>query len=460
MRKEADSIGIMDVNDDAYYGVQSLRGAKNFTITGRHMHPALIVALAKIKKAAAITNYESKRLEKDKADAIIQACDEIISGKLHNEFIVDFIQGGAGTSANMNANEVIANRASEILGGKKGDYTLIHPNDHVNMSQSTNDVYPSAGKIAMVTLLNSLIPEIENLKSALSQKSTEFDSVLKVGRTQLQDAVPMRLGQEFHAYATAIGRDVRRVTYAKTVLHTLNMGATAIGTAINSDPYYLDNIVKNVSKVCGDEYVQSVDLFDGTSNLDGYVEVSGALKTLATDLSKMCNDLRLLSSGPKTGLAEILLPAKQNGSSIMPGKVNPVIPEVVSQVAFRVFGNDITVTIAAEAGQLELNAFEPVIFYSLIESISMLTEAIKTLVSNCIVGITANEKRCADLLKVSVAVVTALAPYIGYKKSAEIAKESLKTGVPVREIVLRDRLLSESRLNEILDVKAMTEAKR
>lgn len=459
LRRESDSIGELEVNENAYYGVQSLRAEHNFNITHSHMHPALIEALAKLKKAAAITNYEAGKLSEDRKNAIVQAADEVISGKLRKEFIVDAIQGGAGTSANMNANEVIANRAIEILGGKKGDYTIVHPNDHVNMSQSTNDVYPSAGKIAMVTLLNGLLPEIERLDKALMAKAEEFNGVLKVGRTQLQDAVPMRLGQEFHAYGTAIKRDYTRVKNAKSVLHTLNMGATAIGTAINSNPYYLDNIVKNVSKVCGDEYVQATDLFDGTSNLDGYTEVSGTLKTLAVDLSKMCNDLRLLSSGPKTGFAEIILPAKQNGSSIMPGKVNPVIPEVVTQVAFKVIGNDMTVTMAAEAGQLELNAFEPVIFYSMLESISMLTGAIKTLIDNCISGIVANKKRCAELLSGSIAVVTALSPYIGYKKAAAIAHESLDTGVTVKEIVLRENLMDEETLKTVLDINAMTEPK-
>lgn len=459
LRKEADSIGEMEVNENAYYGVQSLRAAHNFNITHSPMNKALIEALAKLKKAAAITNYEAGTLSEERKNAIVQAADEIIEGKLRDAFIVDAIQGGAGTSANMNANEVIANRAIEILGGKKGDYTVVHPNDHVNMSQSTNDVYPSAGKIAMVTLLNKLLPEINRLEDALMGKAKEFNGVLKVGRTQLQDAVPMRLGQEFHAYGTAIKRDYVRVEKAKAVLHTINMGATAIGTAINSNPYYLDNIVKNVSKVCGDEYVQSTDLFDGTSNLDCYAEVSGALKTLAVDLSKMCNDLRLLSSGPKTGFAEIILPAKQNGSSIMPGKVNPVIPEVVTQVAFRVIGNDTTVTMAAEAGQLELNAFEPIIFYCMLESIAMLTEAIKTLTDNCVSGIIANEKRCAELLRGSIAVVTALSPYIGYKKAAAIAHESLDTGVPVKDIVLREKLLSEEMLKNILDINAMTEPK-
>lgn len=459
-RLESDSIGEKEIKADAYYGVQSLRGAENFPITGVMMHRELIIALAQLKKAAAMTNRDSGRLEDDKAEAIIKACDEIISGKLHDAFIVDAIQGGAGTSANMNANEVIANRAIKLLGGELGDYTIVHPNDHVNMAQSTNDVYPSAGKIATVALLDKLIPEEKRLLQALLDKAEEFDDVLKMGRTQLQDAVPMRLGQEFHAYASVVRRDIERLKQAKLGLHTLNMGATAIGTAIDGDPYYLTYICYNISRVCGENYSQCDDLFDGTSNLDVYVQVSSALKTAAVNLSKICNDLRLMSSGPKTGLAEISLPAKQNGSSIMPGKVNPVIPEVVSQVAFRIIGSDVTITMAAEAGQLELNAFEPVIFYSLFEGIQALTQAIGTLIDNCISGITANRERCDELLHASVGIATALKPYIGYKKSAAIAKESLRTGVSVKEIVLREGLMDETKLAEVLEPKNMTDPKK
>ncbi|MGN0444048.1 MAG: aspartate ammonia-lyase [Acutalibacteraceae bacterium] len=459
-RIESDSIGEKEIDGGAYYGVQSLRGAENFPITGVMMHRELIKALAQLKKAAAMTNRDSGRLEDDKAEAIIKACDEIIDGKLHDAFIVDAIQGGAGTSANMNANEVIANRAIELLGGEKGDYTIVHPNDHVNMAQSTNDIYPSAGKIATASLLVGLIEEEKRLLQSLLQKAEEFDDVLKMGRTQLQDAVPMRLGQEFHAYASAVRRDIERLKQAKLAMHTLNMGATAIGTAIDGDPYYLTYICYNVSRVCGENYSQCDDLFDGTSNLDVYVHVSAALKAAAVNLSKICNDLRLMSSGPKTGLAEISLPAKQNGSSIMPGKVNPVIPEVVSQVAFRIIGSDVTITMAAEAGQLELNAFEPVIFYSLFEGIQALTQAIGTLIDNCISGITANRDRCDELLHASVGIATALKPYIGYKKSAAIAKESLRTGVPVKEIVLREGLMDESKLAEVLEPKNMTDPKK
>ena len=459
-RIESDSIGEKEIDAGAYYGVQSLRGAENFPITGVMMHRELIKALAQLKKAAAMTNRDSGRLEDDKAEAIIKACDEIIDGKLHDAFIVDAIQGGAGTSANMNANEVIANRAIELLGGEKGDYTIVHPNDHVNMAQSTNDIYPSAGKIATASLLVGLIEEEKRLLQSLLQKAEEFDDVLKMGRTQLQDAVPMRLGQEFHAYASAVRRDIERLKQAKLAMHTLNMGATAIGTAIDGDPYYLTYICYNVSRVCGENYSQCDDLFDGTSNLDVYVHVSSALKAAAVNLSKICNDLRLMSSGPKTGLAEISLPAKQNGSSIMPGKVNPVIPEVVSQVAFRIIGSDVTITMAAEAGQLELNAFEPVIFYSLFEGIQALTQAIGTLIDNCISGITANRDRCDELLHASVGIATALKPYIGYKKSAAIAKESLRTGVPVKEIVLREGLMDENKLAEVLEPKNMTDPKK
>lgn len=459
-RLESDSIGELELDANAYYGVQSLRGSLNFPITGRMMHKEIIIALAQLKKAAAMTSKASGRLAADKADAIMQASDEIISGKLHDSFIVDAIQGGAGTSANMNANEVIANRAIEILGGTLGDYSIVHPNDHVNLAQSTNDIYPSSGKIAMVALLKKLIPEEERLYAALMQKAEEFDGVLKMGRTQLQDAVPMRLGQEFHAYASAIKRDIARLKKVNEELHCLNMGATAIGSAIDGDPYYVTYICDNVSKVCGETYVQCDDLFDGTSNLDIYVAVSSALKTAAVNLSKISNDLRLLSSGPKTGIAEIALPPKQNGSSIMPGKVNPVIPEVVSQVAFRVIGSDMTVTMAAEAGQLELNAFEPVIFYSIFEGIEALTNAIGTLIDNCVSGIVANEERCDTLLHASVGIATALKPYIGYKESARIAKESLKTGVSVKDIVLRDGLMDKDKLDEVLKAENMTEVKR
>ena len=456
-RTEFDSIGSMEVPIDAYYGVQSLRAKNNFKITNKSLNPHLIISLAEIKKAAAITNRNAKLLQPVIANAIINACDEIIAGKLHDQFIVDVIQGGAGTSANMNANEVIANRAIELLGGQKGDYNLIHPNDHVNMAQSTNDVYPTAGKLTILKLLPHAISEMQRLSAALERKSLEFNDVIKMGRTQLQDAVPIRLGQSFHAYASMIKRDISRLSSLDKDIKILNIGATAIGTSINASPEYLLNITDNLSKVTSFNLEQSKDLIDATQNLDCFVNVSGVLKTCAVDLSKMCNDLRLLSSGPKTGISEINLPAMQNGSSIMPGKVNPVIPEVVSQVAFNIIGNDMSITMAAEAGQLELNAFEPVLFYNIFESIETLGNAVKTLVDNCILGITANKERCKDLLESSVGIVTALCPYIGYKKCAALAKKSLNTGISIKELILSEKLLSPESLDEILDPVSMTE---
>ena len=393
-RVEKDSIGTKDVPENVYYGVQSLRAAENFHITGLNMHPEIINSLAYIKKAAAITNCEAGLLDKRRTQAIVQACDEILEGKFREDFIVDPIQGGAGTSLNMNANEVIANRAIEILGGKKGDYSVVNPNDHVNCGQSTNDVIPTAGKMTSLRLLKKLKKQLLRLHSALEQKADEFDSVIKMGRTQLQDAVPIRLGQEFKAYSVAILRDLNRMDKAMDEMRTLNMGGTAVGTGLNADESYLRRIVPNLSEISGMDLVQAYDLIDATQNLDSFVAVSGAVKACAVTLSKIANDLRLMSSGPRAGFGEINLPAKQNGSSIMPGKVNPVIPEVVNQVAFNAIGNDMTITMAAEAGQLELNAFEPIIFYCLCQSIDTIAYAVNTFVDICVIGITANETRC------------------------------------------------------------------
>ena len=382
-RVEKDSIGTKDVPENVYYGVQSLRAAENFHITGLNMHPEIINSLAYIKKAAAITNCEAGLLDKRRTQAIVQACDEILEGKFREDFIVDPIQGGAGTSLNMNANEVIANRAIEILGGKKGDYSVVNPNDHVNCGQSTNDVIPTAGKMTSLRLLKKLKKQLLRLHSALEQKADEFDSIIKMGRTQLQDAVPIRLGQEFKAYSVAILRDLNRMDKAMDEMRTLNMGGTAVGTGLNADESYLRRIVPNLSEISGMDLVQAYDLIDATQNLDSFVAVSGAVKACAVTLSKIANDLRLMSSGPRAGFGEINLPAKQNGSSIMPGKVNPVIPEVVNQVAFNAIGNDMTITMAAEAGQLELNAFEPIIFYCLFQSIDTIAYAVNTFVDNC-----------------------------------------------------------------------------
>jgi aspartate ammonia-lyase len=456
-RMEKDSIGEKAVPKEAYYGVQSERAAENFHITGLEMHPELINSLACIKKAAAVTNCGLGLIERDKADAIVEACDEIISGKLHDAFIVDPIQGGAGTSINMNANEVIANRAIEILGGRKGDYSLVHPNDDVNCSQSTNDVIPSAGKITALRLLTRLDFQLNRLHKALEDKAAEFDNVIKMGRTQLQDAVPIRLGQEFKAYSVAVMRDIRRMDKAMDEMRILNMGGTAVGTGINADKTYLKMIVPNLSEICGLDLVQAFDLIDATQNLDSFVAVSGTVKACAVTLSKMSNDLRLMSSGPRTGLGEINLPARQNGSSIMPGKVNPVIPEVVNQVAFNIIGNDVTITLAAEAGQLELNAFEPIIFYNLFHSIENLGFAVQTLVDNCIVGITANKEHCRELVENSVGIVTVISPIVGYQKAAEVAKRAMKTGRSVKEVILEEHLIEPEKLDQLLNPVSMTE---
>ena len=456
-RVEKDSIGTKDVPENVYYGVQSLRAAENFHITGLNMHPEIINSLAYIKKAAAITNCEAGLLDKRRTQAIVQACDEILEGKFREDFIVDPIQGGAGTSLNMNANEVIANRAIEILGGKKGDYSVVNPNDHVNCGQSTNDVIPTAGKMTSLRLLKKLKKQLLRLHSALEQKADEFDSVIKMGRTQLQDAVPIRLGQEFKAYSVAILRDLNRMDKAMDEMRTLNMGGTAVGTGLNADESYLRRIVPNLSEISGMDLVQAYDLIDATQNLDSFVAVSGAVKACAVTLSKIANDLRLMSSGPRAGFGEINLPAKQNGSSIMPGKVNPVIPEVVNQVAFNAIGNDMTITMAAEAGQLELNAFEPIIFYCLFQSIDTIAYAVNTFVDNCVIGITANETRCRYFVENSVGIITAICPYVGYQKAAEIAKEAIKTGESVRKLIIEKGLITKEQMDEIMDPVQMTE---
>ena len=421
------------------------------------MHPEIINSLAYIKKAAAITNCEAGLLDKRRTQAIVQACDEILEGKFREDFIVDPIQGGAGTSLNMNANEVIANRAIEILGGKKGDYSVVNPNDHVNCGQSTNDVIPTAGKMTSLRLLKKLKKQLLRLHSALEQKADEFDGVIKMGRTQLQDAVPIRLGQEFKAYSVAILRDLNRMDKAMDEMRTLNMGGTAVGTGLNADESYLRRIVPNLSEISGMDLVQAYDLIDATQNLDSFVAVSGAVKACAVTLSKIANDLRLMSSGPRAGFGEINLPAKQNGSSIMPGKVNPVIPEVVNQVAFNAIGNDMTITMAAEAGQLELNAFEPIIFYCLFQSIDTIAYAVNTFVDNCVIGITANETRCRYFVENSVGIITAICPYVGYQKAAEIAKEAIKTGESVRKLIIERGLLTKEQMDEIMDPVQMTE---
>ncbi len=457
MRSESDSIGSKLLPADVYYGVQSLRAMENFPITGTRMIAPMINSLALLKKACAIANKNAGVFDAKIADAITAACDDICAGKYHDQFIVDPIQGGAGTSMNMNINEVAANVAIEKLGGKPGDYTIVHPNDHVNQGQSTNDIVPTAGKMTVVALLQPLLAELKKLEAAFAAKAVEFDSVIKMGRTQMQDAVPVRLGQEFAAYASAVRRNIQRIEAVQAEMYPVNMGGTAIGTGINADLTYFHNVTKVLAELTGVPYYQATDMIDGTQHIDCFAAVSGALKQCGLALSKIANDLRLMSSGPRTGFSEINLPARQNGSSIMPGKVNPVIPEVVTQVAYRIVGNDMTISMAVEAGQLELNAFEPVVFDALFQSITALTGAVKTFTVNCVEGITANKERCLDLLDSSVGPITAVCPYIGYAKAAAIAKEALKTGVPVRTLLVEKGVMTAGEVNRVLDAHGMTE---
>ena len=450
-RIEADSIGTKEVPVEAYYGVQSMRGTENFQITGQKMQPEFINSMAEIKKACAICNNMVGELDEKIKDAICQACDEIVEGKLHDQFLCDPVQGGAGTTANMTANEVIANRAIEILGGEKGDYSIVHPNDHVNRAQSTNDVFPSAAKMTAAKLLKKAIAEMVRLEAALAVKEEEFHDVIKMGRTQMQDAVPIRLGSEFGAYRRAVKRDIDRLNIALEGMYGVNMGGTAVGTALNANPKYVEALAPELAKISGLPLYKAECLIDGTQNLDAYAYVSAALKTAAISLSKMSNDFRLMSSGPRCGFQEINLPGKQNGSSIMPGKVNPVIPEVVSQAAFLIMGNDVTITMAAEAGQLELNYAEPVLYHRLFESINALKGAVETLIDNCVVGITANVERCRALVDGSVGVITAICPTVGYKVSADIAKTAIKTGESVRDVLKSKIIYTDEEIDAILD---------
>ncbi|KGI55822.1 aspartate ammonia-lyase [Campylobacter sp. MIT 97-5078] len=451
-RKEHDLIGELEISDDVYYGIQTFRAMENFNISHNRLEnfPRFIRTMARVKKAAAMANCELGLLDKKKEQAIIKACDKILEGGYYDQFVVDMFQGGAGTSTNMNANEVIANIALEILGHKKGEYQYLHPNDHVNLSQSTNDAYPTALRMALHDYLSDLAKVMEHLKKAYERKAVEFKDVLKMGRTQLQDAVPMTLGREFQTFAVMIGEDIERVLEARRLVLEINLGGTAIGTGINSHPDYPKVVEKKLREITGFEYKVANDLIEATQDTGAYVQISGVLKRVATKLSKTCNDLRLLSSGPKCGLSEINLPKMQPGSSIMPGKVNPVIPEVVNQVCFYVIGADVSVTFASEGGQLQLNVFEPVIAYSLFNSIVMLEKAMKTLADKCIDGVTANEQICSDFVYNSIGIVTALNPYIGYENSASIAKEALNTGKRVYDLALERGLLSKERLDEIL----------
>ncbi|MEH3118220.1 MAG: aspartate ammonia-lyase [Methylorubrum populi] len=457
-RIEHDLLGDREVPGLAYYGVHTLRAVENFPISGSTLAtcPDLICALAAIKQAAALANLELELLDARRCGAIVAACEEIRAGALHDQFVVDLIQGGAGTSTNMNANEVIANRALELLGHGRGAYEHLHPNEHVNMGQSTNDVYPTALKIAAIGAIRRLVAAMAVLRGSFEVKAAEFADILKMGRTQLQDAVPMTLGQEFGTYARMLAEDEARLGEAELLIREINMGATAIGTGITAHPLYAALVCERLSGIAGIPLVTAEDLIEATQDCGAFVQVSGVLKRVAVKLSKTCNDLRLLSSGPRAGLGEINLPARQAGSSIMPGKVNPVIPEVVNQVAFEVIGNDVTISFAAEAGQLQLNAFEPVIAYSLFRSLAHLEAACRTLDANCVRGITANRERLRAGVERSIGLVTALNPYIGYRNATAVAVEAHASGRGVYELVLEKGLMAREQLDAVLQPERLT----
>src|SRR5690625_52430 len=456
-RLERDFLGEKKIPTHAYYGIQTVRALENFPITGEKMNRHVIIALAIVKKSAAQANRDLGYLEPKIADAIITAAEEIINGKWHDQFIVDPVQGGAGTSSNMNANEVIANRALEILGEEKGNYQIISPTTHVNMAQSTNDVFPTANHITILTKMDHLLAEAHKLHEAYTKKAQEFYEHLEIGRTHLQDAVPMSLGQEFEAYAHALKRDIERINDAKKYLYPINMGGTAVGTGLNADPLYIKKVVAYLRENSGLPLEQSPHLVDATQNTYAYTILSATLKICMVNMSKVANDLRLLASGPKVGLNEITLPARQAGSSIMPGKVNPVMAEVVNQVAFQVIGNDHTVSLASEAGQFELNVMEPVLVYRLIDSIKVMTNVMNVFAEHGIKGIKANVEQLQENMNKSLGVITAINPHIGYEQATEIATEAYRTGDSIRNICERKGLLTCDELEQILDPSEMTE---
>ncbi|OHV80447.1 aspartate ammonia-lyase [Rhizobium sp. LCM 4573] len=452
MRVEYDLLGAKEIPAEVYWGIHTARAVENFQVTGTPIgrFPHLVRGLAFVKEAAALANHELGLLDDARLDAIVRACREIQDGALHDQFVVDVIQGGAGTSTNMNANEVIANRALELLGNPKGDYAHLHPNDHVNLSQSTNDAYPTAVNVALIEAIDGLSASMEFLQAAFERKAKEFDGMLKVGRTQLQDAVPMTLGQEFRTFAVMLGEDKARLLESAKLLHEINLGATAIGTGLNAPSGYAVLACTHLSRLTGRPLVTASDLIEATQDPGAFVHLSGVLKRVAVKLSKTCNDLRLLSSGPRAGIGEINLPAVQAGSSIMPGKVNPVIPEMVNQVAFSVIGNDMTITMAAEAGQLQLNAFEPIIVRSLCESISHLSAACRILAERCVDGITANPAIMARRVEESIGLATALNPLIGYYAATKVAQEALASGRTVPQVVLEQGHLTAVQLEQAL----------
>jgi aspartate ammonia-lyase len=457
-RTEHDLLGEEAVPATAYWGVHTLRAIENFPISGRTIGacPELVRALALVKHAAALANRELGLLDTVRAGAIVAACQEIAGGALHDQFVVDVIQGGAGTSTNMNANEVIANRALELLGRQKGDYGHLHPINHVNMSQSTNDVYPTALRVATCLAIRGLLSAMAGLREAFEEKAAEFADVLKIGRTQLQDAVPMTLGQEFSTYAVMLGEDEARLAEAIALIREVNLGATAIGTGINTDARYAALAIGHLSALSDLSLEKAANLVEATQDCGAFVQLSGVLKRVATKLSKTCNDLRLLSSGPQAGLNEIRLPPRAAGSSIMPGKVNPIIPEVVNQIAFEVIGHDMTITMAAEAGQLQLNAFEPIIAHSLFQSIQHLAAGCRTLAANCVRGITANRELLAERVRTSASLATALNPHIGYENATRVAQAALSQGRPVVDLVCEMGLMTREELDAVLRPEVLT----
>lgn len=455
-RLEHDFLGEKEIPANVYYGIQTLRAVENFPITGYRIHEELIKALAMVKKAAAIANMKTTRLYSGLGNVICQAADEIIEGKWNDQFIVDPIQGGAGTSMNMNVNEVIANRALELLGHEKGAYKQLSPNSHVNMSQSTNDVFPTAIHIATLKLLDTLLETMNHMYDTFKAKAKQFEHVIKMGRTHLQDAVPIRLGQEFEAYSRVVERDINRIKQSRIHLYEVNMGATAVGTGLNADPSYIKDVVQQLAEISGLPLVNAEHLVDATQNTDAYTEVSAALKVCMMNMSKIANDLRLMASGPRTGLGEITLPARQPGSSIMPGKVNPVMAELINQIAFQVIGNDHTICLASEAGQLELNVMEPVLVFNLLQSISIMNNGFRSFTDYCLAGIEANEARLKENVEKSIGIITAVNPHLGYEVAARIAREATLTGKSVRELCLLYDVLTEEELDKILNIYEMT----
>ena len=456
MRMEHDFLGEMEIPDDVYYGVQTMRAMDNFHITGQTIIPEFVQALAMVKKAAALANMETGRLDPKIGNALVQACDEILAGKMLDQFPVDPIQGGAGTSVNMNINEVISNRALEILGHPKGRYDIVSPNNHANMAQSTNDAFPTGVKVCINTLSHPLLAALNRLATHLEDKGEEYADILKMGRTHLQDAIPVTLGQEMTAYASAIRRGMNRIGRAVDGTRSINMGATAIGTGLNAEPTYIVAVARHLCNVTGDHYRTAPNLIDATNNTDLFADVSCALKTTALVLIKMANDFRMMASGPRCGLNELKLPARQPGSSIMPGKVNPVIAEVLNQTCYQVVANDMAVTMAVENGQFELNVMEPVLAFNIFNSMNYMTNAVNTFVDKLMLDLQPNRQQCQDWLDRSVGVITALLPHIGYENSAMLAKEAYNTGRPVREIILEKGMLTESQLDKAMAPAAMT----